>query len=128
MLSKSTLLELLDGKPSKKAISEIIVDSLQEGIRTFVESPVVPSLLPFKIGKSYFIRTVTYHLTGRVKEIVGKFIILEEAAWIADSGRFSTALKSGEFDEVEPVEDAIVNTDTISDAFEIRYSLPRKQK
>lgn len=128
MLSKSTLLELLDGKPSKKAISEIIVDSLQEGIKTFVETPTTNCSLPFKVGQSYFIRTVTYHLTGRVKEIVGKFLVLEDAAWIADSGRFADAISKGSFNEVEPVEDAIVNMDTISDAFEIRYKLPRNQK
>lgn len=129
MLSKSTLLELLDGKPSKKAVSEIIVASLQEGIKTFVNAPIeCCQPVPFIIGKSYFIRTVTYHLTGRVKQIVGKFLVLEDAAWIADSGRFANAIKNGNFNEVEPVEDAIVNMDAVSDAFEIRYKLPRSQK
>ena len=30
--------------------------------------------LPFEIGKSYFIRTVTYHLLGRMKKQTGGFI------------------------------------------------------
>lgn len=85
--------------------------------------------LPFIIGKAYFFRTVTYHLTGRVKAIVGKFLVLEEAAWIADSGRFTEAIRDGKLNEVEPVfTDCIINTDAITDAFEWSKSLPREQK
>lgn len=129
MLSKSTLLELLDGKPSKKAISEIIVDSLQEGIKNYVEAPSSPSSVPFRVGDAYFIRTVTVYLTGRVKAIVGNFLILEEAAWIADTGRFSDAMKKGSFNEVEPYEDEVyVNIETIVDAKPWGIVLPSSQK
>lgn len=34
----------------------------------------------FEIGKCYFIRTVTYHLTGRLIATDGQFLILEDAA------------------------------------------------
>lgn len=84
--------------------------------------------LPFKVGESYFIRTVTYHLTGRVKAIVGKFLVLEDASWIADSGRFSNAIREGKLDEVEPVGNAFLNTDSITDAFPWKHKLPDKQK
>ena len=84
--------------------------------------------LPFEIGKSYFIRTVTYHLLGRMKKQTGKFIILEDASWIADSGRFHQAITKGTLNEVEPVEDTIINTDSITDAFEWKHKLPRDQK
>lgn len=47
------------------------------------------------IGTCLFIRTVTYHLIGRVTEIKDGFISLEEASWIADSGRFHNAIKEG---------------------------------
>ena len=82
-----------------------------------------------EIGKQYFLRTVTYHLTGKVKKIVGKFLILSNASWIADSGRFSEAMKKG-IDkqanaEIEPFsEDVIVNTDSITDACVYPYQLP----
>ena len=33
---------------------------------------------PFEIGKQYFIRTVTYHSTGKVKDIIGDYLILEK--------------------------------------------------
>lgn len=57
---------------------------------------------PFEIGKVYFIRTVTYHLTGRLKSVYKHELVLTEAAWIADSGRFADALKNEKFEEVEP--------------------------
>lgn len=83
---------------------------------------------PFEVGKAYFIRTVTYHLTGEVRAIVGQFLVLEKAAWIADSGRFASAIGKGELNEVEPVGDAIVNVNSITDAFPWKHDLPNKQK
>ena len=84
---------------------------------------------PFLIGAAYFIRTVTYHLTGRVKAIIGGFLVLEEAAWVADSGRFTQAIVDGKLNEVEPVTVPVfVNVNTITDAYEWRHSLPREQK
>lgn len=84
---------------------------------------------PFEVGKKYLIRTVTMIQTGMVKSIRGKFIVLEQAAWIADTGRFSEALEDQEkMKEVEPFKnDAIVNMDTIIDATEIT-TLIRKLK
>lgn len=85
--------------------------------------------MPFKIGEKVFIRTVTYHMTGRIKAITGKFITLEDAAWIADSGRFADALIKGTLSEVEPiVGDMRVNSDTFIDVFEWKHELPKEQK
>ncbi len=80
------------------------------------------------VGKSIFTRTCTYHYTGRVKEIKGQFLVLEKAAWIADSGMFHNALKKEEFGEVEPyINDVYVNIDSIVD-FTCIGKLPREQK
>lgn len=83
---------------------------------------------PFLPGQSYFIRTITYHLTGEVVGIVGQFLILRKAAWIADSGRFMQAIQDGALSEVEPVGEAIVNLASITDAFPWKHPLPEKQK
>jgi hypothetical protein len=80
------------------------------------------------IGKSFFFRTVTYHLTGRVKNIFGNMLVLEDAAWIADSGRFQQAIKEGKLNEVEPVGDAILNLSTVTDMFPWKHKLPKEQK
>ena len=84
--------------------------------------------IPFKQGLSYFFRTVTYHMVGRVKEVVGDFIMLEDASWVADSGRFMNAIKEGVLDEVEPVGIAFVHLSAIVDAFPWVHKLPSKQK
>ena len=80
------------------------------------------------VGKAFFFRTVTYHLTGRVKSVCGSILELEDAAWIADSGRFMNAIKEGKLNEVEPVGIAYVNFTTICDAFPWVHTLPKNQK
>lgn len=89
----------------------------------------VSSEFDFMIGKKYFFRTVTYHWTGLVTEIVGKkFAKLADAAWIADSGRFMDAIKNGTLKEVEPVlAEAYVNLDTCTDIIEWKHDLPKEQ-
>ncbi len=55
------------------------------------------------VGENVFIRTVTYHYTGKVIGVDGDLIHLKDAAWIADSGRFNEALKdTGNIKEAEP--------------------------
>lgn len=81
------------------------------------------------VGKKVFIRTVTHHYTGLVKKLTGSnSCILDEAAWIADSGRFANALKSCNFDEVEPYPGLVqINYGAVLDISEIG-SLPKAQK
>lgn len=82
---------------------------------------------PFEVGEKYLIRTVTFTLTGQVKSKVGDFIVLEQADWIADTGRFSLALEDQEkFSEVEPFKnDAIVAKTAIVDATKITKLIRR---
>ena len=80
------------------------------------------------IGKKFFFRTVTYHLTGKVEKVIGQIIELSDAAWIADSGRFMNAIKKGKLNEVEPVGQAFVNFNTVTDFFPWRHPLPMEQK
>ena len=79
------------------------------------------------VGEKFFFRTVTYHLTGRVKKVIGSILELENAAWIADSGRFMNAIKEGKLNEVEPVGRAFININTVSDFFHWKHALPEKQ-
>jgi hypothetical protein len=73
------------------------------------------------IGAIYLIRTVTMIDTGRLVGITPQELILEDAAWIADTGRFSDALKLCAFGEVEPFPDGrvIVGRGGIIDAVKI---------
>jgi hypothetical protein len=86
------------------------------------------STLDDLVGQKLYIRTVTYHMTGKVVKRMGAFIQLEDAAWIADSGRFMNAIKEGTLDEVEPVGIMWVNLSSVVDFFPWRHELPQEQK
>jgi hypothetical protein len=84
---------------------------------------------PFVVGKNYLIRTVTMTLTGRIVGGVGKFLILSDSAWIADTGRFNEAIAHGKLNEVEPtIGEVFVGIDTIVDAYAWKHTLPRDVK
>ena len=80
------------------------------------------------IGKSFFFRTVTYHIVGKVVKRIGNILELENASWIADSGRFTQAIKEGKFNEVEPTGQCFINLDTVTDFYPAKYKLPTEQK
>lgn len=84
---------------------------------------------PYEVGSIYLIRTVTMIDTGRIVRVTPTEIVLEEAAWIADTGRFSDAVKAAKFNEVEPFPDGevIVGRGSIVDACKIGTA-PRSQK
>jgi hypothetical protein len=55
--------------------------------------------------------------------------VLNEAAWIADTGRFGECIEMGSLSEVEAVTaDVVVNTDSIVDAYVWRHLLPKETK
>lgn len=84
---------------------------------------------PYQVGKNYFIRTVTHHYTGKLVKVTSKELVLEDAAWIADDGRFMNCLKDGAINEVEPYQDdVVIGRGAILDATLWRHELPRKQK
>lgn len=80
------------------------------------------------VGEKFFFRTVTYHLTGKIKKIIGNILELSDAAWIADSGRFMQCIKDGKVNEVEPVGTAFLNVNSITDFFPWKHALPKEQK
>ena len=83
----------------------------------------------FQVGKAVFIRSVTNYYTGRVIQVTDTEIILTDAAWIADTGRFHNALKTGEFNEVEPyLKPVSISRGAIVDATEWTHELPYSQK
>lgn len=88
-----------------------------------------PKRLPVAIGEKLFVWTVTAHYTGRVTAVSEEEIELDEAAWIADDGRLSDALKTGNFNEVEPFPGRIVlNRGSFLHYERFEHELPRSQK
>lgn len=85
---------------------------------------------PWQVGTNYFIRTVTHHYTGRLEAVYQKKeLVLSECAWIADDGRFHTALSTGELSEIEPMlGNVIIGRGSIVDASVWTHPLPRTVK
>ena len=87
---------------------------------------------PYKIGENYFIRTVTYAASGKLVSVGKQEIVLRDACWIADTGRFGEQWRKGAdamFKEVEPFpdEDVILGRGAVIDAVRIE-ELPTKVK
>ena len=105
---------------------EITLSDLKE---LFCNTTTAPSSSPWEIGSIYLIRTVTMIDTGRLVAVTEQELVLEDAAWIADTGRFSDSLKKAEFSEVEPFPGGrvIVGRGSVIDAVKISKA-PRSQK
>lgn len=89
----------------------------------------VKSASPLAVNNNVLIRTVTHYQTGRIVQITEHEVILADAAWIADTGRFATALETGKLGEVEPFPDVVsVNRGAIVDVTSWKHPLPRDQK
>jgi hypothetical protein len=67
--------------------------------------------------------------SGRVVAANDRWIVLEDACWIADTGRFSDALKKCQFNETEPFPDGrvIIGAGSIIDAVKVS-GVVRSQK
>lgn len=104
---------------------------------TIGEARIIAAMFPpntidvggWELGKNYLIRTVTMIDTGRLVAVGEHELVLEDAAWIADTGRFAQALEKVEFNEVEPFPSGriIIGRGSIIDAVQIT-KLPRTQK
>lgn len=81
------------------------------------------------LGTNYLIRTVTMTQLGTLKHITDKELVLSNACWVADTGRFHVALEKGELNEVEMFQnDVIVNRSAIIDATIWDHKLPTESK
>lgn len=110
-------------------IDNLTIKDAREIARIFGQSRSATHSLP--IGKAVLIRTVTMNYTGRIASVTESDLVLEDAAWIADTGRFSTALKDGfpANAEIEPFfSPVIVSRSVLVDCCEWPHPLPRAQK
>jgi len=91
--------------------------------------PAKKSVNPIQVGNKVLIRTVTHYHTGKIVEITPTELVLVDAAWIASTGRFSSAVTNGTADEIEPfAEPVAVNRGAIVDVTNWRGELPRAVK
>lgn len=109
-------------------IEELTIGEARE-IASMFSSKLSAQTHSFTIGKSVIIRTVTHYFTGRIVSVTDSDLVLEDAAWIPDTGRWSTILASGIVNEAEPYLDpVIVSRGAITDTTLWRHPLPKTQK
>lgn len=123
----------LQSKMLEAVLGSIGISKVAEIHDSKVFEPVVGERMgashSFEIGKAYLIRTVTMHYTGRVVVVTDSDVLLEEASWIADTGRFADSLATGSLGEVEPYPGKVaVCRGAMVDFCEWKHALPRSQK
>jgi hypothetical protein len=111
------------------SIDELTIKEAKEIAKLFSSTPqVLGDLGPWQIGKNYNIRTVTHYWTGRLVAVATQELVLEDATWIASTGRFSDFFSDGP-EEAEPVDGpVIIGRGAIIDAELWTIALPREQK
>lgn len=91
--------------------------------------PVLNKKHSLTVGSSVLIRTVTHYFTGRIVSITEKDLVLDQCAWIADTGRFSSCISTGSIDECEYIGDGhIVFLAGIIDVARWSHELPSVSK
>ena len=81
-------------------------------------------------GKNVLVRTVTMIYSGRLVGVYPTELVLSDAAWIADAGRWTQAVSSAAFSEVEPygIAPIVVGRGAVVDVCALGGDLPRSQK
>ena len=118
---------------NKKEITSIVIDGVEMVPKGSDAVKLVPvqsgTIGVWEIGKKYLVRTVTYHLIGRLVNVDNNELLFDSASWLASSGRFNEALRTGNLSEVEPfVKPVIVGRGSLIDATEWDHVLPTKVK
>lgn len=114
-------------------INELTIGQVKEITNLFVDKTESKKSYPFQIGKNYFIRTVTNFYVGKLEAVYDDVLVLSQASWVADTGRFHDMLKSGlesqSSSEIEPfVNDILIFRGALVDATVYDFLLPTNQK
>lgn len=84
---------------------------------------------PYKLQQNYLVRTVTMYHVGTLTSVYEHELVLEGCSWVADTGKFSTALTTGSLSEVEVMPGpVIIGRGAVVDATEWKHPLPTETK
>jgi len=110
-------------------INELTIGEAKELKSMFCGSCAPIKDHPYTIGKAYLVRAVTLYYIGILKSVYQHELLFSSASWVADTGRYYDALKTGKLNEVEPIlGDLIVGRGSIVDIVEWSHTPPKEQK
>ncbi len=123
----------MEEKTMKKDLNKLSFAELQKEVKALEEKKEkvgTRKIGVWQVGQHYVLRTVTMIDVGKLVEVTDKELVLENASWIADTGRWSNFLEKGEYDEAEPFPDGrvIIGRDSIIDAVIWKHGEVRKVK
>ena len=119
-------------KGGSMKIDDLTIGEAKELAGMFQKCGATKEDAHWTIGDTWFIRTVTYHLVGKLKAVTAQELVLEGGTvmWIADDGRFTDAISKGIFNETEIYgdQDVIVGRGSIVDATRLKVNIKVVQK
>lgn len=84
---------------------------------------------PLTLGNKVFIRTVTMYHVGKIVLLDKDMIVLDEASWVADTGRLGVMLKTGALNEVEKAVGTVaIGRGAVIDVYHWGHALPTESK
>lgn len=109
-------------------INSLTIGEVKE-LKSMFGSGCAPVEHPYQVGKTYLVRAVTFYYIGILKSVYAHELSFSSASWVADTGRYHDALKTGKLNEVEPIlGDLIVGRGSIVDMVEWNHKPPMEQK
>lgn len=105
----------------KKDLNKLSFAELEkevENLKQKKEDVTTQKVGVWEVGKHYVLRTVTMIDVGKLVGVTDQELVLENASWVADTGRWNEFLSKGTYSESEPFPDGrvIVGRSAIIDA------------
>jgi len=113
-------------KEEKMKLDDLTIGAVRELVHLFGRgSSRTYSLV---LGQAYLVQTATLYFSGRLVAVTETDIVLEDAGWVAYTGRFGAAMAgTAPFAEFEPCVDPVVVARGAVVAYHPwRHELPRK--
>lgn len=97
----------------------------EDAKKMYATIPVKPGKPVVEVGQTVIIRGIPFYYIGRITYVDDKRLVLENACWLADSGRWSEALQTGDINECEKYPDPVeLRTDLCCDITLWKNPLP----
>ena len=124
-MSASTLDEALDLVAKLNQVLQGVSAPAPTQFAEIVPADALLSLL----DENVLIRTVTVYHVGRLIAVDAHTLVLADASWVADMGRFGASLSSGTLNEVERfADDVFVARGAVVDVTRWAHPLPTATK
>lgn len=123
----------LEVRTMKKDLNKLTFCDLQKEIERIAkkkDSATTKKVGVWEVGKNYVLRTVTMIDVGRLVAVTDQELVLEDACWIADTGRWNEFLKDGTYLDSEPFPEGrvVVGRNALIDAVLWNHALIRSVK